>query len=86
MENQKKQPEKTFRAGSVSATIWKNTNKVNNEDVSFYTTSIIRSYKDAEGNWKTTSIFRMNDLPKLQLVSKRAYEYTIENLINKKNN
>lgn len=68
-------PEKKFRAGSVTATIWKNTNQVDGKEVSFYTVALERSYKDKEDNWKTTSSLRSSDLPKAVLVANKAYEY-----------
>ncbi len=72
------QPEKKFSTGSVSATVWQNTGKSRNgEEVSFRTVSFQRSYKDKEGNWKTTSTLRTNDLPKAALVIQKAYEYLV---------
>ena len=76
MENKKKLPEKKFRAGSVSATIWKNegTNK-QNEKYEFNTISIQRNYTDKDGNWKSTNSLRVSDLPKAELVLRKAYEH-----------
>jgi len=68
-------PEKKFRVGSVTATIWKNTNKVDGKEVSFYTVALERSYKDKEDNWKTTNSLRSSDLPKAILVASKAYEF-----------
>ncbi len=68
-------PEKVFRAGGISATVWKNTSKVNGKDVEYRTINIDRSYKDKEEKWKTTSSMRINDLPKVELVARKAYEY-----------
>lgn len=66
------QPLKKFRAGAVSATIWTNTSKDGNE---YMTVSFERGYKDKEGDWKTTSSLRLNDLPKAELVLHKAYEF-----------
>ena len=70
-------PEKKFRAGAVSATVWKNAGKGNqsNEQFEYRSVSFERSYKDPQGNWKTTSSLRMNDLPKALLVLEKAYEF-----------
>ncbi len=70
-------PEKKFRAGAVSATVWKNAGKgnQNNEQFEYRSVSFERSYKDQQGNWKTTSSLRMNDLPKALLVLEKAYEF-----------
>lgn len=73
MENK---PEKTFRAGVISATVWQNAAKSKNgEDVVFKTISLKRSYKDKDEKWQSTSSFRINDLPKVELVAKKAYEH-----------
>ncbi|MGM5483842.1 MAG: hypothetical protein ACQER9_02905 [Nanobdellota archaeon] len=68
-------PEKKFVAGAVSATIWRNEQTKNNEEISFNTVSLQRRYTDKEGNWKNTNNLRVNDLPKATLVLQKAYEY-----------
>ena len=64
-------PEKKFRAGSVSATVWINTN----EKGSFPSVQLGRSYLDKEKNWKETSSFGINDVPKAIVVLNEAYRY-----------
>lgn len=72
------QPEKKFSTGSVSATVWQNKGKSKTgEEVSFRTVSFQRRYTDKEGNWKTTSTLRINDLPRGALVLQKAYEYLV---------
>ena len=72
------QPEKKFSTGSVSATVWQNKGKSKTgEEVSFKTVSFQRRYTDKEGNWKTTSTLRTNDLPKAALVLSKAYEHLV---------
>lgn len=73
----KNQPEKKFRAGAVSATVWKNAGKgtQSNEQFEYRSVSFERSYKDPQGNWKTTNSLRINDLPKALLVLEKAYEF-----------
>lgn len=83
METQKNKsgnlPEKKFRAGPVSATVWANKgqNKTTGEEVSFKTISIERSYKDKEDNWQSTNSMRINDLPKAAVVLMEAYKYIV---------
>jgi hypothetical protein len=68
MEKQK--PDKKFKAGAVTATIWKNDLKDRQGNgFSVYTVSFERTYKDRDGQWKSTSSLRINDIPKLQLVA-----------------
>jgi hypothetical protein len=63
-------PEKKFKAGAVTATLWKN----QGEKGSYATVQLSRNYKDGE-NWKSTSSLRAADLPKAALVLQKAYEH-----------
>jgi len=73
-------PEKKFRAGAVSATVWLNKGqKTTGEESEYRTISIERSYTDKEGKWQTTNSLRVNDLPKMAVVTQKAYEYLVFN-------
>lgn len=70
------QPEKKFRAGLITATVWKNETKDSDgNQVTYQTVSFERSYKDKDDRWKTTNSLRMNDVPKAILVLEKAYEH-----------
>lgn len=72
----KKLPEKKFRAGAITATVWENTGKnKEGKENSYRTVSFERSYKDKNDDWQTTNSLRMNDLPKAALVLTKAYEF-----------
>ena len=69
-------PEKKFKAGPVTATIWKNqVTRANGEKAEFYTVTLERSYKDKDDKWQKTNSLRINDLPKADLILSKAYEY-----------
>ncbi len=69
-------PEKKFRAGAISATVWSNDRvSKTGEAINMSTVALERSYKDKEGNWKRTNSLTLNDLPKAALVLNKAYEY-----------
>ena len=70
-------PAKKFRAGGVSATIWVNKGNANGKETEYNTISLERVYTDKEGNWQTTSTFRVGDLPKINALVQRAYESLI---------
>lgn len=74
-DDKKNQPEKKFRIGNMTATIWKNTNQKDGKEIAFYTVSLQRSYKDKDNNWKNTDSMRNNDIPKAVLALNKAYEY-----------
>ncbi len=66
-------PERKFRAGAISATVWKN----QAENGEYRTISLERSYTDKDGAWKSTNSMRLNDLPKAKLVLEKAYEFLV---------
>ena len=74
--NTTNRPIKKFQAGAVSATIWENQDK-SDPQVFYRTVSFDRTYKDKGGSWKTTNSLRTADLPKAQIVLKKAYEFLI---------
>lgn len=69
-------PEIKFRAGAICATVWKNEGvKKDGEATEYRTVSFERGYKDKNGEWKSTTSLRVNDLPRATLVLQKAYEY-----------
>lgn len=73
-------PEKKFKAGAISATVWKNTiNKKDGSTAKVLSVTFQRSYKDKDDKWQTTNSMRTMDLPKAALVLTKAYEYIVLN-------
>ena len=71
-------PERKFRAGAISVTVWKNKSQsVKGEDVEYQTVSIERSYKDKNGAWQKTNSMRVNDLPRAAIALNKAYEHIV---------
>ena len=78
MTEEKKLPEKKFRAGAISATIWQNEgHRKDGTQSVFNTISFERGYKDKEGNWKSTTSLRVADIPRAMVVLNKAYEYIV---------
>ena len=69
------QPEQKFKAGAISATLWKNQSQKNGQTFEFHTVSLERNYKDQTGEWKSTNSMRQADLPKAILVLNKAFEH-----------
>lgn len=75
-EKKEVKPEKKFRAGGVSATVWKNQAKnKEGKEYDFFTVGVERSYKDKKDEWQKTSSMMVNDLPKVILVAQKAYDF-----------
>ena len=71
-------PEKKFRAGAISATVWLNHgHQASGEITEYRTISIERSYTDKNGAWQSTNSLRVNDLPKANVVLQKAYEFLV---------
>ena len=51
-------PATAFSSGNVNAAIWENTG----ETGPFFSVTFSRPYKDAQGNWKTSSSYGLNTL------------------------
>lgn len=76
MANEGNKPVKKFQAGGVSGALWKNkTTLKNGKEIETLSVSIDRRYKDEHDEWKSSSSFRLNDVPKLMLVLSKAYDY-----------
>ncbi len=74
-QSPKAPPEKKFRAGTISATVWNNQSVKDGKLNEYKTVSFERSFKDPQGNWKTTHSLRVMDIPKAELVLRKAFEY-----------
>jgi hypothetical protein len=67
-------PEKKFKCGPISASIWSESKTVDGEMVKFHSINITKAYKEGD-NWKNTNNFNAEDLPKVALVANEAYKY-----------
>ncbi len=75
-QNTPNKPLARFTAGAVSATVWSNLSQ-GKDGESYNTVSLQRRYRDRDGNWKSASALRVNDLPKAHLVLSKAYEFLV---------
>ena len=74
-------PERKFKVGVISATVWRNTlTGKDGKSGDVLSVSFDRRYLDKETNqWKSSNSLRANDLPKAVLVLNKAYEYVLLN-------
>ena len=79
MTQQNTPPIKSFSAaipsGRVQASIWENISQEGDRKVTRYSISLRKRYCDDKGVWKNTDYFFANDLPRLQLVAQKAFEF-----------
>ena len=67
---QRPQPSAKFRMGRITATVWEN----QSDKGPWFSTTILRSYKDGD-DWKTTSSFGRDDLPLVEKVAAQAHAW-----------
>ena len=67
-------PEKRFRCGPITASIWTEAKTVDGDLVKFHSISIDKAYLSGD-EWKHTNSFAAEDLPKVALVANEAYRY-----------
>lgn len=67
-------PHYKCKCGNVQGTVWENKTVKDGNEISILSVSIQRGYKDKEGNWKNTTSFQLNDIPKVRSVLQRIYE------------
>lgn len=62
---------KKFQSGGIEGVVWNN----NKDNKIFQSVTIQKKYKAKDGSWKTSSSFNESDLPKVNLVIQKAYEF-----------
>ncbi len=76
MNQPNNQPIKKFRVGGIAASVWRNEESQPDGNLLVkHSVQIQKRYRDKEGNWQDTNYYFANDLPKLQLVVAKAYEF-----------
>jgi len=74
MDTPGNKPEKRFKCGPISASIWAQNKVVNGEPIKINSIHIDKAYKDGD-QWKHTTSFAAEDLPKVALLADEAYRY-----------
>ena len=67
-------PEKRFKAGAISATVWKAKEGSNKTVLVVFE----KSYKNKDGKWATTNHFTIQDLATVAWLAKQAFSYALE--------
>lgn len=69
-------PIRKFKAGGITASVFENKTSAKGFEAKIYNVVVSKTFKDKEGNWKTSFSFSVfNEIPKVQLVLSKAYEY-----------
>jgi len=68
-------PLKEFASASIRAVIWENEREKNGQKFTTHTVRVERRYRDENSEWQGTNGFRKNDLPNVELVVRKAFEF-----------
>ena len=69
-------PAAEFRAGTEVAAVWTKSTTIDGRSAAQHSIRIQKRYRDEKsGEWKTTTYFRPDELPKLALVVSKTYEH-----------
>ena len=75
MSENNTRPQREYRAGTITAAVWTTPKVVNGRTINEHSIRIQKRYRDEHsGQWKSTTFFRPDDLPKLMLVASKVYE------------
>ncbi|MFC1805370.1 hypothetical protein ACFL09_00120 [Planctomycetota bacterium] len=75
MSQQATRPVKEFRAGTIKAAVWRNESEQDDEITVRFSVRIQKRFK-RDGEWQDTNYYFPEDLPKLCLVTEKAFEFT----------
>lgn len=67
-------PKYKFSAGPIKVTVWENKSVKDEKEVTYSTITLERVYMDKVGDWQSTNIFRLNDLPKVNALLNKVYQ------------
>ncbi len=68
-------PIETFRLRGISASVFENQSE---DGQTFYRVSLVRTYKDGNGQFQTTSAFSRDDLPIVAHLANEAWQFVME--------
>jgi len=68
-------PKKTFRVGTVQASVFMNNVEKDGEKLQIPSVSFQKRYQDDKGEWHTTQALNVNDIPRAVMVLNEAYKY-----------
>ena len=76
-QNDKTKPIKSFKAGNIEASIWRNEVQQDGQTGIRHSTRIQKRYRKDDGSYESTDYWFPNDLPRLQLLAQKAFEYIV---------
>ena len=76
-QNEKTKPIKDFKAGNIEASIWRKEVQQDGQTRIRHSTRIQKCYRKDDGSYEITDYFFPEELPRLQLIAQKAFEYIV---------
>jgi len=76
-QNDKSKPIKEFRAGNITASIWRNEVQKDGQTILRYSIRVQKRFRKDDGSYENTEYYFPKDLPRLQVCVQKAFEYTV---------
>ena len=70
-------PIKTFKAGGVCASVFKNEQQSEGSSYPVYRVVLDRTYKAQDGSWKSTNGYGAYDIAKAMVVLQKAFDFIV---------
>ena len=76
MTQQNNQPVKTFQSGPISTSVWRNEDAQQDGTTRVkHSVRFQKRFRNKDGQWQNSDYYFPEDLPKLQLVVAKAFEF-----------
>ncbi len=75
MSQQSNQPIKKFRINNISAAIFRNEIEKDEQTFTRHSVQIQKQFRRDDGSWQLTNTYFPEDLPKLQLLAAKSFEF-----------
>jgi len=75
MTQQNEKPVKSFRAGLLEASVWRQEVVQDGQTVIRHSVRIQKQFRNKEGDYQDTDYFFRDELPRLAMLANKAYEY-----------
>ena len=77
MDKQPTPPTKEFRVNTIKASIWANQTERSGNTAVRHSVRFQKRFRDANGNWRDTDYYFPEDLPSIELVAAKAFEFCV---------
>ena len=75
MSQQNNKPIKKFRINNISAAVFRNEIEKDEQTFTMYSVQIQKQFRRDDGSWQLTNTYFPDDLPKLQLLAAKSFEF-----------